>query len=64
MREIWNRIENWLSINAPQVFQALEKGATDIEIQKAEDKFEVIFPDDFTFNNSFPVASLFNIRSS
>ena len=47
MREIWNKIENYLKENAPNVLESLQQGATDEEIKKAEDFIGITFPEDF-----------------
>lgn len=36
MKMIWERIDNWLAANAPQVLKSLRPGATDEEIDRAE----------------------------
>lgn len=36
MREIWNRIEQWLRANAPQVAETLQPGATEQQIVELE----------------------------
>jgi cell wall assembly regulator SMI1 len=33
---IWNRIETWLAINAPEILNSLQPGATNQAINKAE----------------------------
>lgn len=46
MQEIWNRIENWLRDNAPEVLEDLSEGAEDLEIISAEEYLDVKFPED------------------
>jgi cell wall assembly regulator SMI1 len=45
MKEIWNRIENWLRDNAPEILADLEPGASDTEIKEAEEYLKVSFPE-------------------
>ncbi|MEG3911849.1 hypothetical protein QT979_28390 [Microcoleus sp. w2-18bC1] len=47
MKIIWERIDNWLAANAPQVLKSLIPGATDEDIYRAEAFFGVEFPEDF-----------------
>jgi cell wall assembly regulator SMI1 len=47
MEEIWVRIENWLEINAPNVLQVLQPGASDTQIKELEDFLYVQLPEDF-----------------
>ncbi|MCA1995338.1 MAG: SMI1/KNR4 family protein [Coleofasciculus sp. S288] len=46
MRAIWDRIENWLGVNASKVLEGLQPGATQEEIQQVEDFFNVQLPED------------------
>lgn len=47
MKIIWERIDNWLAANAPQVLKSFRPGANDEEIDRAEVFFGVEFPEDF-----------------
>lgn len=47
MREIWQRIESWLSQYAPPVLQSLRSGATEQEIASAETALGQPFPNDY-----------------
>jgi cell wall assembly regulator SMI1 len=47
VKEIWLKIENWLSKNAPNVLLSLADGATDKEISDAETIMAIKFPEDF-----------------
>jgi cell wall assembly regulator SMI1 len=47
MKIIWERIHDWLAVNAPQVLENLRPGANDEEIYRAEAFFGVEFPEDF-----------------
>lgn len=47
MRDIWNRIESWLAINAPKLLNNLRPGAIDAQIQEIEELLGVQFPEDF-----------------
>ncbi len=44
MRATWDRIEAWLSANAPRVLESLQPGATDEAIKLAESVLGVQFP--------------------
>ena len=44
--KVWERIENWLAVNAPPVFADLNPGATAQEIAEAESALGVTFPPD------------------
>jgi cell wall assembly regulator SMI1 len=46
MEEIWKRIDSWLEANAPVVFQSLQPGASDSQIQAVEDALSIQFPED------------------
>jgi cell wall assembly regulator SMI1 len=46
MQDIWNRIESWLEVNAPEIHSDLLVGATDEEIFSAEELMDIRFPDD------------------
>ena len=46
MRDIWQRIERWLEVNAPQVLDMLQHGASEEEIRETEKFLSVEFPDD------------------
>jgi cell wall assembly regulator SMI1 len=45
MKEIWQNIEDWLKINATEVYEDLIPGATDQEIAQAEEIMQIKFPD-------------------
>jgi cell wall assembly regulator SMI1 len=47
MEEIWERIDAWLKVNASKVFETLQAGASDSQIQTIEDALSVKFPEDF-----------------
>ncbi|MBD2037899.1 SMI1/KNR4 family protein [Leptolyngbya sp. FACHB-321] len=47
MRTTWERIDHWLAINAPQVLEQLNPGATAKEIAQTEAFWGISFPDDF-----------------
>ena len=40
----WDRIDRWLCVNAPLVYQQLGKGATDDEINLTVSRFHALFP--------------------
>jgi len=44
MKDIWQRIENWLQKNAPEIYQDLNPGATEEEIKEAEAYLRLDFP--------------------
>jgi cell wall assembly regulator SMI1 len=46
MEEIWTRIDAWLKVNAPKVFNTLQPGASDSQIQAAESILAIQFPED------------------
>ena len=46
MRDIWQRIDKWLGVNAPQVLDTLQPGASEEEIRETEKSLSVEFPDD------------------
>ena len=46
MKTIWERIENWLTVHAPQILEGLNPGVTEEEIDRAEEFFGVKFPED------------------
>ena len=46
MGDIWQRIDKWLSVNAPKVLNMLQPGATEAEIRETEKFLSVEFPDD------------------
>jgi cell wall assembly regulator SMI1 len=46
MKDIWQRIENWLALNAPQLAAGLQSGASDEEIQQTEATLNITFPED------------------
>lgn len=42
----WQRIENWLTQNLPEVVATLNAGASEAEIQAFENDFDLVLPDD------------------
>ncbi len=46
MEEIWTRIDAWLKVNAPKVFNTLQPGASDSQIQATESILAIQFPED------------------
>jgi cell wall assembly regulator SMI1 len=46
MQDIWNRIESWLKVNAPEIHSDLLPGAADEEVRSAEEHLGVKFPED------------------
>ncbi|PZO44117.1 MAG: molybdenum cofactor biosynthesis protein MoeA [Pseudanabaena frigida] len=46
MQEIWAQIDNWLKINAPQVFEVLQSGVSDDEISELEKLLSIQLPED------------------
>ena len=46
MQDIWDRIDNWLLANAPEVLLTLQSGATNEQIRKTEEYLSVSFPED------------------
>ncbi len=44
--EIWLGINQWLAVNASDVLQTLQVGATENEIEKIEDEIQVELPED------------------
>jgi cell wall assembly regulator SMI1 len=46
MRDVWDRIEAWLSANAPNVLEGLNSGASEAALQEAEAYLGVAFPAD------------------
>jgi len=47
MGRIWERIEAWLKINAPEILNRLEPGASQAEIENTAAILGVEFPEDF-----------------
>ena len=47
VQTLWERIEAWLSIYAPHAWQMLRMGATEWEIQQAEDALGITLPEHF-----------------
>ena len=43
--EIWADIDQWLLANAPDILETLQDGATEAEIEKAEDILQVELPE-------------------
>jgi len=46
MQEIWDRIEAWLRTHAVDVMNELAEGASEEDIQHAENELGYHFPDD------------------
>jgi cell wall assembly regulator SMI1 len=46
MRTVWKRIDNWLTVHAPELGELLLPGATDEEIHATEAVIGVEFPED------------------
>jgi cell wall assembly regulator SMI1 len=46
MEKLWQRIESWLKQNAPDQFSALQPGASDADIKKAEEALSCELPGD------------------
>ena len=46
MRTVWKRIDDWLTVHAPELGELLLKGATDEEIHSTEAVIGVEFPED------------------
>jgi cell wall assembly regulator SMI1 len=46
MEEIWERIDAWLKVNAPKVFDTLQPGASDSQIQAVENALSIQLPAD------------------
>ena len=46
MQAIWDRIEAWLSIHAPEVLDSLLTGVDDDDIQEIEAELGYQFPED------------------
>lgn len=46
MEDIWNRIESWLMVNAPDILNDLLPGATEEEIFSAQEHMSINFPED------------------
>ncbi|MEG4206534.1 hypothetical protein QUA20_21735 [Microcoleus sp. Pol7_A1] len=46
MKTIWNRINSWLAVNAPEILNNLQPGATHEAIKAAELFLEIEFPED------------------
>jgi cell wall assembly regulator SMI1 len=44
---LWQRLETWLGIHAPDILTDLQPGATEAEIQQTEAILGVQFPEDF-----------------
>jgi cell wall assembly regulator SMI1 len=47
MNEIWKRIEDWLKQNAPDQFAAMQPGAPEADIKKAEKALSCELPGEF-----------------
>lgn len=47
MQEIWTRIEIWLQANAPEIFDAIQVGASDAQIEELAEVLSVDLPEDF-----------------
>jgi cell wall assembly regulator SMI1 len=46
MQEIWAQIDNWLGVNAPEILDLLQPGASDDEISELENFLSVQLPED------------------
>jgi cell wall assembly regulator SMI1 len=46
MEEIWERIDSWLKVNAPKVFDTLQLGASDSQIEAVEHALSIQLPED------------------
>jgi cell wall assembly regulator SMI1 len=46
MEEIWKKIDSWLKVNAPKVFNTLQPGASESQIQAVENALSIQFPED------------------
>lgn len=46
IEQLWDRIETWLATHAPEIRNALEEGATEAEIEQAENTIGVTLPPD------------------
>src|SRR5687768_1949057 len=46
IRDNWQRIDKWLSVNAPKVLKMLQAGASEAEIRETEKFLCVEFPND------------------
>ncbi len=46
MRDVWQHIDKWLSVHAPQVLEMLQPGASEEEIRETEKFLSVEFPDE------------------
>ncbi|MBP8033039.1 MAG: SMI1/KNR4 family protein [Bacteroidia bacterium] len=44
IKQLWQNFENWLSNNTPHLIEALKSGATNDDIEKAENNLGVTFP--------------------
>jgi cell wall assembly regulator SMI1 len=44
MRDVWQHIDKWLRVNAPQVLDTLQAGASEEEIRETEKFLSVEFP--------------------
>jgi cell wall assembly regulator SMI1 len=47
VQSMWQRIDAWLSVNAPQIWQKVQVGASETEIQQAEATLGLTLPEDF-----------------
>jgi cell wall assembly regulator SMI1 len=47
MRDLWDRLERWITENVPEWLEQLNPGASEEEIAKAERELGVRFPEDF-----------------
>ncbi len=46
MQEIWTRIENWIKVKAPEVFEVIQVGATEAQIRQLEEFLAIKLPED------------------
>jgi cell wall assembly regulator SMI1 len=47
MKETWTKIEEWLKNNAGQIYESLNKGATDEDFEELEELIDKKLPEDF-----------------
>jgi cell wall assembly regulator SMI1 len=45
--EIWTRLERWLQDNTPTLYESMQKGASEKQIQELEQHLGVILPEDY-----------------
>jgi cell wall assembly regulator SMI1 len=47
MQDVWQRIENWLELNSPEILADLLPGVSDDQIFELEQKLQIQFTEDF-----------------